>query len=234
MSLLSAGFKIFGDIFAEKERSKGFKKARGFTEEAQTSSLDAVRMAAEEATTASRDRYGEFQSAIQPYISGGTSAYNQLLGQYGLAPPGTETQDLSQTQAFQVPFEAGIGRAKQDLASSGMLFSGPAVQEYMDQSFGTYYNDIMNPLRGMAQGGQEAVMGMGQLGSIQAGQEGGIARERGGREAGIYTQGGQDFSNLALGKSISKGQMFSSVGGHIGGEFEKAEDAAAELMGWNI
>lgn len=113
--------------------------------------------------------------------------------------------DLSQTPAFQIPFNVGIDRARQDLASQGLLFSGPAIQEYQDQSFGAYYNNLLAGLENIAGGGLSAATNFGTIGQGQAGQTG-----------NILSQGGVNQANLALGQGISRGNTFADIAGSLG------------------
>ena len=125
--------------------------------------------------------------------------------------------DLSQTPAFQIPFNVGIDRARQDLASQGLLFSGPAIQEYMDQAFGTYYGDVLGGVQNLAGAGQSAATDLGSIGQGQAGQAG-----------NILGRGASDQANISIGQGISRGNMYSGIGKAIG--------PAAEALGdyWNI
>lgn len=127
-------------------------------------------------------------------------------GSGGITPEGPSgPTDLSQTPAFQIPFNVGIDRAKQDLASQGLLFSGPAIQEYQDQSFGAYYNNLLGGLQNLAGGGLSAATNLGSIGQGQAGQAG-----------NIFSQGGTDQANLALGRGISRGNTMSDIAGSLG------------------
>lgn len=251
-----------GSYFGSKSKTKAIDKASGITA-----------AAADRAMDISEQRYGEFQSALSPFLVGGTSAYNTLLGQYGIptgapgataapqAPSseinipqfggtspfgiGTESgfgrgmfggepvearrrtadrgfpeagaggitpgipagpTDLSQTPAFQIPFNVGMQRAKQDLASQGLLFSGPAIQEYMDQAFSTYYGDLLGGITGIAGAGQGAATSLGTIGQGQAAQTGNILGTK-----------GADLSNLALGKGGVKSDLISDIFG-LGGK----------------
>lgn len=250
--LAMAGASLAGSYLSSKSKSKAIDKASNIT-----------RATADRAMDISEQRYSEFQNALSPFLTGGTNAYNTLLGQYGIPTggrgataspqaPDSEIQipqfgggpfgrvlgrageeiaarrapagrgfpeegaggivpqagptDLSQTPAFQIPFNMAMKTAKQDLASQGLLFSGPAIQEYQDAAFGTYYNDLLSGITGIAGAGQGAATSLGAIGQGQAGQAGNILGTK-----------GEDLSNLALGKGQVKSDLVSDIFG-VGGK----------------
>lgn len=124
--------------------------------------------AAREAEALNRERYGEAQAYMQPYLEGSETAYNQLLVEMGLAP-GEAGTGYMETPGYEGQMEERQRQVTQAAAGSGTLYSGRRVQAAADvggQVQSQFYNNYMSMLQNV--GNPQAATNLAALGVGQA------------------------------------------------------------------
>ena len=115
--------------------------------------------------------YTDAKKQYQPFISGGTSAENQLLLQLGLGGTGAKF-DVTNLPGYQQALSQGISATNQGLASQGLIGSGNqmrALQTAGQNVFGSYYQNYMNELGGQASMGSNDIGNLANVGATAAG-----------------------------------------------------------------
>lgn len=148
----------------------------------------------------SGERFGEVTQQLDPYLSGGQAAYGQLMAQMGL---GGQAIDPTQTAMFQKPFDFAQERIKEQLAGTGMLYSGEMATALQDRATSQYYDQYMPML-----------MGMGQMGQQGAFQYGGMGMDEATRRANMLMAGTETAESLKVQGAASK---TGALGGLMGG-----------------
>lgn len=179
---------------------------------------------------------GAANRRMKPYTSGGASAQNQLMAQLGLSEG--PAFDVTQLAGYQQALDKGIGAVNQGGAGAGMLMSGErlkGLQNAGQQVFGNYYQDYMNRLTGMAGRGQQAGMGLGQLGQQAAGtflgasqgmantysQMGQLSAQQAAADAAAENASGTNWGDIlgtagTIGGMMMGGPLGGSIGGSVG------------------
>lgn len=121
-----------------------------------------------------RQRFGQAQQYLEPYIGESRQAQEQLMVEMGLAP-GEGGTAYMETPAYQAAISEGIGAVNQGAAGAGTLYSGRRGIGLRDVGAGVqgqYYTNYMNMLQNMAspQVAQNlSSLGVGQ--GLQMGQQ---------------------------------------------------------------
>lgn len=155
-ALASAGSSIAGGIMS----GRAAKSAAGQESNAIQQGINLL-----------RQNYGQAQTNLQPFIGGGTSALNTLLGFYGLGPNPQGAQagftQFQQTPFYQFPFQQGMLGLNRGLAASGLIGSGAALKEGAQFASGLASSGLgsyLSGLSGLASSGQTAATSLGQIG----------------------------------------------------------------------
>lgn len=120
--------------------------------------------------------YGNTMTNLGPFIGGGQSALQSLLGFYGL--PGGDAggaaasfNQFTGLPAYQFPLQQGTLAMNRQLASSGLIGSGAALRDsnalaqgYASQGFGSY----LSGLSGLTNMGQNSAVMTGSQGNAAA------------------------------------------------------------------
>lgn len=179
----------------------GTNVAKQAEESAQT-----IEEATREGMGISGERFGEVTERLDPYLMGGQSAYEQMLAQMGL---GGRAIDPTQTAGFRKPFDFAMGKIKEQLAGTGMLYSGELGTALQEQAGAQYYNQYMPML-----------MGMGQMGQQGAFQYGGMGMDEATRRAQMLMGGTETAEGLKVqgqaAKTSALGGLVGSIGGAVG------------------
>jgi hypothetical protein len=195
-------------------------------------------------------------SLLNPYISGGSSAMDQLTSALGpggsLTQPFTADMMAKYSPAYQFQLQQGTQAANRAAAASGALGSGGAAkalqrytQDYAGTAFGNaanLYNQqqqaIYNRLAGVAGMGQQAAGAAGQAG-LQAAEYGGTLGTQAAQYAGnLGTEaaqwaGGQNINarNLASQNTLSAANYLANT--QIGGQQAIAQGDLGAAAQWN-
>lgn len=146
--------------------------------------------AAADAATAEQAReYNQTQQNMQPWLTTGTSALNQLAQMYGLSTAGstsgvtsgsstgttgTGTTDYSSfynSPDYQFTLNQGLDAVKRNAAATGNLASGntlTALNNYAQGAASTQLNNYTNRLASLAGVGQSTASTLGSLGTQTA------------------------------------------------------------------
>lgn len=150
---------------------------------------DAQQKAYQQAQDTIKQFYGQAQGNLQPFITGGTSAFNNLLQMTGNGPGGTGTgalntpfaptqAQLASTPGYQFTLNQGLKGVQNSAAAKGLGTSGEALagaENYAQGLAGTQYQQqfqnyltqnqqIYNMLSGLSGAGQSSATNLGQMG----------------------------------------------------------------------
>lgn len=168
--------------------------------------------------------YDTSQNNLNPWISGGQSALNQLLSAYGLGSNGTQgiTQAYNtymSTPYYQYPLQQGQLALNRQLASSGLTGSGAALKDasaYNQGYASQYYNNYLSGLSGLSSSGQSAATSLGSLGNQAASNIGNLYTNQGVAQAsgiiGSANSTTQGLSGLSSGLSSGLGSLLGLGG----------------------
>jgi hypothetical protein len=127
--------------------------------------------AANKALQFQQQQYQQNQQNIQPYLSMGQNATQQIGNLYGPNGPQGNWQQFLQSPDYQFSFDQGMKALQNSSAAKGGLLGGNFAQGAINygqgaanQQFGNYYNRLF----GQAQLGQNAAAGAGALGNQSA------------------------------------------------------------------
>ena len=153
--------------------------------------------------------YGNTQSNLSPFITGGQNALSSLLGFYGL-PGGNASgaqqayQQFQNTPFYQFPLQQANLATNRQLAASGLSNSGAALRDvsqlnagYASQGLSGY----LSGLTGLAGSGQNAASSLGGIG-VGTGAQIGAANTQSGQAASAGIIGGANATNSAISGSL--------------------------------
>jgi hypothetical protein len=151
----------------------------------------------------SNDVYGQTQDQLNPYLTGGTTAFNQLANM-------ANTGDMSKfytSPNYQFRLDQGIKGMQNAAAGRGMLNSPRTMQALNDYAQNMASNEYQNYFQNMynlGTSGQNAANNLGQFGQNYAAQQ-----------AGVY----QNLGNIYNEKNLATGASNQGILGGIGGLF---------------
>ena len=196
-SIIGAGASIVGGILGSNASSKA---------------AAAQQQALQQALGFQQQVYGTAQQNLNPYISGGQTALQSLLGAYGLGGSGAggvtnAFNSFMQTPAYQFPQQQGMLGINRQLASMGLTGSGAALRDAATFNSGLAsqgYNTFLGGISGIAGAGQNAAQALGGLGN-QAGSTLG----------NLYGQYGNAGAAGIIGSNTAMNQGFGQALGYL-------------------
>lgn len=195
-------------------------------------------------------------SLLNPYISGGASAMDQLSAAMGpggsLTTPFTADMMAKYSPAYQFQLQQGTQAAQRAAAAQGLTGSGgtaKALQRYTQDYAGTAFGrandiysqqqrDIYNRLSGVAGMGQTAATEAGKTG-VQAAEYAGTLGEEAAKYAGTLGTGAAQWAgaeninarNLTAQNTLSAANYLANT--QVGGQQAIAQGDLGAASSWN-
>lgn len=195
----------------------GAERTAGALEAGSASQLQAAR----EAQALNRERYGEAQGLLTPYIEEARIAREQMMIEMGLAPGEAGTAYM-ETPGYKSMLEERQAGVEQASSASGSLYSGRRAQAAADVGSATqsqFYTNYMNLLQNM--GSPQVATNLASLGVNQGISMGG--QQIGAQQAASqYQIGAAQTQQAAMGDILGMGaNIYSGYlqggGGYSGG-----------------
>ncbi len=202
---------VAGSVVGGAISSSGSKKA-----------ADAQSKAADASTALQRGIYEETVQRNAPFVQGGTTAYNALLGRLGLA--GADGSAASGYGSFRTPtaeevmarpdyqfgLDQGQNALNRQLNARGMSYSGAQLKaaSMFGNNYATgQYQNAFNNMQSSNQQAYNQLMGAAGMGQAAANNTA-SAGQQFGTQAGANMQGG---ANAQAANSLAQGNIWGNV-----------------------
>lgn len=204
---------------------------------ASSKAAEAQTRAAQQALQFQSNVYSQGQTNLNPYIQGGSTSLQSLMGLLGLGGSGQNAnaqsafQGFTQTPAYQFPLQQGNLALNRQLASAGLTSSGGALKDAIgyNQGFASQgLNSYMGQLAGLAGSGQNAAGALAGFGNTASQNIGGLQTYTGNAQGnGLLGQA------AGLNKAVSGGiaPLIGQNNGGIGGPNSPIGQAGGWLQG---
>jgi hypothetical protein len=163
-----------------------------------------------------RRQFDAVRELLAPFVTGGTSAFNQqmaLVGVGGADAQRAALQAIEQGPEFAALAQQGENAILQNAAATGGLRGGNvqgALAQFRPQILSGLIEQQYSRLGGLASAGQNAAAGVGTAG-MQTGQNiSNLMQQQGAARAGSALAQGQAFGNLIgnAGMAIGRGMAY--------------------------
>lgn len=211
-AVVSGGLGYLGANSAAKTQADSADKALAFQKQAYNEQRDWQKQV-----------YGDQQAALSPYKQAGGAALGQISDLYGLGggqafgPEAMARFKNSPDYAFA--FNQGQDALQNSAAARGGLLSGNfarAAEQYGQGYATNYLKNYTDRLMGIAQGGQNAALGGGQLAGQGAGQLGQFTGQMSGQIGSSYgNMGAANASGIVGGTNAATGAIGSGVQNYL-------------------
>ena len=171
----------------------------GATYAASSNAASAQKSAAQTASNTELNMYGQNQSELQPYITGGQGAYSTLNNLLGVGGNSASIQNtLTNLPGYQFTLNQGLkatqgGYAAQGLADSGAALKGAAT--YATGLAQSDYNNYLTGLQNSATTGENAANALAGYGTQTGAQIGSNIIGAGNAQAAASTATGNALTN---------------------------------------
>ena len=171
----------------------------GATYAASSNAASAQKQAAQTASNTELNMYGQNQSELQPYITGGQGAYSTLNNLLGVGGNSASIQNtLTNLPGYQFTLNQGLkatqgGYAAQGLADSGAALKGAAT--YATGLAQSDYNNYLTGLQNSATTGENAANALAGYGTQTGAQIGSNIIGAGNAQAAASTATGNALTN---------------------------------------
>jgi hypothetical protein len=183
---------------------------------AQKSAAATQSVAADKGIAEQRRQFNEVQKLLAPFVTGGTSAFNQqmaLVGVGGADAQRAAIQAIEQGPEFAALARQGENAILQQASATGGLRGGNvqgALAQFRPQILSGLIEQQYSRLGGLASAGQNAAAGVGTAG-MQTGQNiSSLMQQQGAAQAGGTLASAQTWGNLlgSAGTAIGRGMAF--------------------------
>lgn len=161
---------------------------------------EGIEAATDRALDIGERRYGEARGLLDPFISGGTDAFNQYLAMLGMAPEGVQAMDFTQSPAFQTQQRLGREAINENLAGQGLFHGGQRARDLSRFEQDLFNTQILDRLISTGEMGRGSATNLAQLGQGQASLAGSIlpasAQQAGNLRVGAAGVGPQVFGDI--------------------------------------
>ena len=169
----------------------------GATYAASSNAASAQKSAAQTASNTELNMYGQNQSELQPYITGGQGAYSTLNNLLGVGGNSASIQNtLTNLPGYQFTLNQGLKATQGGYAAQGLADSGAALKGAATYATGLAQSDYNNYLTGLQ---NSANTGAGAASAL----------------AGVGTQVGSNVASNQLGAGNAAAAASNAVGNSV-------------------
>lgn len=198
-SLIGPGISLLGGLLGNSSAKKA--------SQAQVAGM-------QQGADAIKGYYNDAKGYMQPYMDTGTMANSGLQKLLG-----GDYSGFYDSPDFKAAMQAGGGMADNSAAAKGMLFSGAHQKDLSNYGQGTatqFLGNYRNFLGNTQQGGQNAAMGLGQMGMGAGNSLANLYSGMGNARASGYGAQGENNSNMLTGLAgMFSGMNWGSKNGGV-------------------